>query len=277
MYWIRIILVIMLGLISAQTEAFEQWEPTLSEMVSLPPYCSVRFNSKQGSPQYDFWEKRLGRDFIHTHHYCAGLNFLNRYYLAVTPQDKQYNLDNALNNFSYMVDHASPTYILMPEVYLNRGMVNSLLHNDAQAISDLHTAQKLNPKLTNTYFVLADFYVRIKQEDQALEAVSEGLRYNPDSTSLKQRYDQLGGKKPYPEPYPVVSPNTVVSDKVQTNESMSTGRGSETSSDRMPGRTDSGKQDIANTSPEKNGASTPASSTIGTPSNPYCRFCPPEE
>ena len=39
------------------------------------------------------WESTLGEDSMHTHHYCVGPNFSNRYYRARSKQDKSFNLN----------------------------------------------------------------------------------------------------------------------------------------------------------------------------------------
>ena len=70
-----------------------------------------------------------------------------------------------------MVSHASPTYSLMPEVYLNRGLVLSLMGNHGGAITDLKKALELNPKLVRAYTLASDIHAKLKQKDEALAVV----------------------------------------------------------------------------------------------------------
>lgn len=244
------------GLFSAHAAAVEPWAPTDAEMAGLPPYCKARMKSGQGSPDYKMWEQTLGKDFLHTHHYCAGINFINRYYRSRSQQDKRANLNNAINNLQYMVANADPSYSLMPDVYLNLGVVYSLTNQAAQAVTHFNKAIELNPRQPRAYNGLADYYAKTKQTAKALETVTEGLRHNPDTRSLQRRYTELGGRLPYPTPpipeqaaAPVTPPEEeTVAPAIQV--------------------------------PAEQAVDTPAPTldapapNIGTPTNPYCRFCP---
>lgn len=249
-------LALALGAISSH--ALEPWMPTDKEMASLPDFCKARFN--EGSPEYKRWESMLGKDYGHTHHYCAGVNYLNRYYRARSKQGKSFNLNNAQTNFEYMVKHAAPTYSLMPDVHSSLGKVFSLKNQPAQAITHLNRAIELNPRQPRSYNMLADFYSGIKQPAKALEIITEGLRHNPDTKSLQRRYTELGGKLPYPNP---IEPTPAVD--------------AETVKPAEPAATpvSSPVEPAANPSPVQ---PAPAESVtepqIGSPTNPYCRFCP---
>ena len=229
----------------------ESWGPTDAEMASLPPYCKARMKSGQGSSDYRMWEQTLGTDFLHVHHYCAGINFINRSYRARDQRDKAFNLKSALGTLTYMVDKASPGFSLMPDVYLSRGLAYSLLKRHGEAMADMQKAIELDPRQVKAYNVMADYYVSTKQQAKALEAVTAGLRHNPDTKSLQRRYEELGGKLPYPAP------------------------------------AEAAKVDAQAAKPEENGAAPVQTPTepvarpeaspppqIGSPTNPYCRFCP---
>lgn len=252
---------IVMAAFSTHANAVEQWAPTDSEMASLPPYCKAKMKSGQGSPEYKMWERTLGKDFLHTHHYCAGINFISRYYRARSKQDKQFNLRSAQGTLNYMVEKASPTYSLMPDVYLNLGLVYSLTNQPAQAITHFNKAIELNPRQPKAYNALSDYYVKTKQSAKALEIVTTGLRHNPYTKSLQRRYRDLGGKLPYPEP---IEPTPAVD--VETAKSEEPATPTPISSSVEP-------------------AASPTSTTpatvkpipepeIGSPTNPYCRFCP---
>lgn len=247
----------ILGTFSAH--ALEPWVPTDSEMVSLPPFCKVKMKSGQGSADYKLWESTLGPDFLHTHHYCAGINFLNRYYRSRSQQDKHFNLNNAEDNLRYMVTHAKPTFSLMPDVYLNLGVAYSLSNQTAQAITHFNKAIELNPRQPKAYNALSDYHVKSKQSAKALEIVTAGLRHNPDTKSLQRRYTELGGKLPYPEsiePAPAVEAEAAKPEKPPTPAPSSV----EPAATPTPTTTEAVKS-----------IDEPK---IGSPTNPYCRFCP---
>ena len=251
----------VMGLLSVHANAAEPWAPTDTEMTSLPPYCKVRFKSGATSPEYQMWEKTLGKDFLHTHHYCAGVNFINRYYRARSQQDKLFNLRSAQGTLNYMVEKASPSYSLMPDVYLNLGVVYSLMNQPAQAITHFNKAIELNPRLPKAYSALSGYYAKTKQSAKALEIVTAGLRHNPDTKSLQRRYRELGGKLPYPEP---VEPTPAVEVEITKSEEPAT-----------PTPISSSVEPAASpTSTTPATAEPVAEPEIGSPTNPYCRFCP---
>jgi tetratricopeptide (TPR) repeat protein len=215
--------------------------------------------SGQGSPEYKMWEGTLGKDFLHTHHYCAGVNFINRYYRARSQQDKRFNLNNAEGNLQYMVANADPGYSLMPDVYLNLGVVYSLTNQTAQAITHFNKAIELNPRQPKAYNALSDYYAKTKQSAKALEIVTTGLRYNPEVKSLQRRYTELGGKLPYPAP---VDPAPVEAQQIKPDEAVA----ATPANPNVP---------IAETPATVTPVTEPiAPPQIGSPTNPYCRFCP---
>jgi len=251
------LLFLALALVAISSHALEPWVPTDKEMASLPEFCKARF--KEGSPEYKLWASTLGRDYGHTHHYCAGVNFLNRYYRARSERDKKFNLNNAMTNLQYMVTHAAPTYSLMPDVYSNLGTVYSLRNQPGQAITHFNKAIELDPRQPRAYNALSDYYVKTKQSAKALEIVITGLRHNPDTKSLQRRYTELGGKLPYPEP---IEPTPAVEAEAAKPEEPPTPTPSSVESTASP------------TTVQPALVEPTAEPKIGSPTNPYCRFCP---
>ena len=253
------LLFLALALSAISSHALEPWIPTDSEMASLPAFCKARFN--EGSPEYKLWESTLGKDYGHTHHYCAGVNFLNRYYRARSKQGKSFNLNNAQTNFEYMVEHAAPSYSLMPDVHSYLGKVFSLKNQPAQAITHLKRAIELNPRQPRAYNMLADFYSGMKQPAKALDIITEGLRHNPDTKSLQRRYTELGGKLPYPE---AIVPKRAVEAEAAKPEEPAT-------PSPTPGSVEPAASPATVQPPPVEPITEPQ---VGSPTNPYCRFCP---
>jgi len=251
------LLFLALALVAISSHALEPWMPTDKEMASLPEFCKARF--KEGSPEFKLWASTLGEDYGHTHHYCAGVNFLNRYYRARSKQDKRFNLNNARTNLQYMVTHAAPTYSLMPDVHLNLGEVYSLMNQLGQAITHFNKAIELDPRQPRAYNALSDYYVKTKQSAKALEIVTTGLQYNPDTKSLQRRYKELGGKLPYPEP---IEPTPAVEVEAAKPEEPPTPSPSSVEPAASP------------TAVLPEPVEPIAEPRIGSPTNPYCRFCP---
>ena len=260
-------LLLTLTLSSFSSHALEPFTPTPSEMASLPPFCKAKMVSGEGSADYKLWQGTLGPDFLHTHHYCAGINYISRYHRARSRQDKQYNLNNALTNLEYMARHAAPTYSLMPDVYLNLGVVNSLLNKTGVAITHFNKAIELNPRQPRAYNALADYYLKTKQSAKAMDIIVQGLRYNPDTRSLQRRYTDMGGKKPYPAPI-VDTPEQVAAPAATA---PAAGAEAAATTPASSGPADAG---VASTPPAAAAPETFPTPKIGSPTNPYCRFCP---
>jgi tetratricopeptide (TPR) repeat protein len=251
----RVLLFILLVCQALPTFA-EQW--TDQEIKVLPAYCMARLKHLPG--QYEYWSQALGPDFLHTHHYCDALAFINRYYSAPSAQTKTTYLQGALGGLNYMISHASQSYSLMPEVYLNRGIVMTLLHKEGEAVRDFLKAIELNPKFIRGYIQVSDLYTKLKRPDEALKVVTEGLRHNPGNAALQQLYQKSGGKLPYPEPI-----------KPEPEKSLQAPPAHAVEPSPVPADTPPSAQAKPSTPAD---ASPPANAKIGTPSNPWCRFCP---
>jgi tetratricopeptide (TPR) repeat protein len=230
------------------------------ELLTLPRYCYVRIRALNG-PEYKEWERKMGPDLIHTHHYCGGLSYLKRYYGATTERERKFFLRSAQANLEYMVNHASPGYSLMPDVYFRLGEVHRLAGRAGNAKASYDKSIELNPRLASAYGGLADMHVQLGQQAKALKVVSDGLRYNPETRSLQRRYRELGGKPPYPEPAdaPLAAPGSTAQDNETAPENRS-------------------KQETENPVASDAKLSSPASAEtteprIGSPTNPNCRFC----
>lgn len=233
--------------------------PNAVEMMRLPPYCAAKFKSPQDPNEVKIWGDRIGSNFGDIHHYCEGLNFVNRYWGARTTNERSYYLQQARNNFDYMVKAEKPDFALRSELYSNRGEVFRLMGKLGEAIKDLNQAMSINPKVVKPYLQLADLYEGSKDRVRALEVTTEGLHNIPNSKALQRRYLELGGKMPYPEP--------VVAKAAESEPAQQTGA--------VPAPTII-TQPISGTpaSPASEQAKVPENKPpIGTPSNPYCRFC----
>jgi tetratricopeptide (TPR) repeat protein len=239
--------------------------PTDSDLKSLPPYCSTLLRKvTEHDPEYLAWREKLGEGFGSSHHYCQSLNLINRYYRERDPNERRYILQASLGEFAYVIEHAPQTYVLMPEILMNRGWALAKLHKDGEAITDLMKSLELNPRLPRTYSVIADFYEERKIPGKAIETISEGLKHIPNNKSLQHRYVKLGGKMPFPEPYEQAPADAQPSAKKTEDGALAQPK--ETS-----GKTDKNvPEPIKSDSLNKENPPT----QIGVPGNPYCRFCP---
>lgn len=229
--------------------------PSTAEMMRLPSYCQARYTLQQGSPGWRDWEAQIGQNFIDIHHYCAGLNYVFRYWGARSKQEKSFYLERAMAGFNYLVKAQKPGFPLRAEMYANRGEVYKLMGRVGEATRDFEQAVAIDPRMAKPYLHLADVHVAAKSQKRALEVVTDGLRHVPDSTALQRRYLELGGQKPFPDPVVAKAPEPVMA----------------------PSEADEpAARPVEAASVEGAPEATPSPPKIGTPKNPYCRFCPPE-
>jgi tetratricopeptide (TPR) repeat protein len=230
--------------------------PTEQEYATLPPYCKEKIEKKNPT-ENKMWSDRFGANtWLHMHHYCQGLNDINRYYLESDRALRNDLLSSAVGQFDYVIGHVPTDSVLLADAYQNRGHVQLMLRNAVDGVTDLQKALELNPRISQAYLLLADQFESWKKRDKALQIVSDGLRYIPASKVLQQRYRELGGKQPYPEPYEKPAEQNIASETKVGTETAAADKATPNSS----------TPNAAN--PAENNPS------IGMPGNPYCRFCP---
>ncbi len=195
----------------------------------------------------------------HMHHYCDCVRFTNRAYgiPANKKQDIAATLNDAIDGCNYVIGHTTPDFVLLPDIYLQKGIIYTLQGNAILAAAEYTKAMNGNPKLAKAYTGLAEFFLKSNDKKHALEIVTKGLLNNPNSKPLKRMYKELGGPMPYPAPIAPVAETP----HVQAQESAA---GTPAVPPKEP-------------HPEANGAvaNTPVAETheIGSPKNPWCRFC----
>ncbi|HQT30374.1 MAG TPA: hypothetical protein PLE48_01130 [Thiobacillus sp.] len=237
--------------------AMAEYGPSKAELAALPAYCAARLDEK--SAAFKSWQASMGRDFLHIHHYCFALNSMNRARGMASGKDRLGALGDANINFNYVLKNTLPDFYLRSEMLMNRGITMSMMNRDGEAIGDLLRSIEINPKQPRAYTTLADMYEKQNNRKKALETVIAGLRYNPDSKGLQRRYSRLGGKLPYPAP---IEPIPVETQGAKTDAPVSVPENSVSEADSDASATDASADKPI------------APPQIGSPTNPYCRFCP---
>lgn len=123
-----ILVALLVGIATNEVEAKKELpppRPNAQELALLPEACNARLN---GSPEIRAaWEQRIGRDnFLHLHHYCFGLNYINRAKITFDKPLKRYFLQAAGNNFDYVLEHWPADSPLRPEAEAGKRQVEML-------------------------------------------------------------------------------------------------------------------------------------------------------
>ena len=243
--------------------AMAAWLPNPSEMAALPAYCAAKFDERSNPESAKMWRSTMGDGFLHIHHYCAGLNFLNKARGMSSASTKDV-LIATVREFDYVLSHADPAFYLRAEILMNRGIALSMLRRNGEAMGNLLKAIELDPRLPRAYMSLADLYAAQKNRSKALATVTEGLRHNPDTKSLQRRFTELGGKLPYPAAVEAVAAPAPQTPAAETPpEEIAT---------PAPVQQKPAEPAANLGTPSEAGPATPP--PIGTTGNPYCRFCP---
>ena len=192
-------------------------------------------------------------------HYCFALTFINRYKSHFGDKTAQYfYLTSALGEFSYAFANSSPTNTFRPEMHVQKGKLLAAAKRNVEAVNEFEQALQKNPNYVEAYAALSDLYNNTGQKSKSITAVEQALQRAPNNKSLQRRYNQLTGKiftpPPTVEPAAQIPPTPIP--VVQT--AVTSG--------------------VSSTTTQPVPASSPVvvPEKIGTPTNPYCRFCPPE-
>jgi len=98
-------------LIAGKAFAIKPFAPSPLEMRMLPPYCVAKLGADKNAAV--LWQQRLGSEnFEHMHHYCFGVNFMNRARIETNPNDRNHYLNSAIAEFGYVIRTWSPTFQL---------------------------------------------------------------------------------------------------------------------------------------------------------------------
>ena len=173
-----------------------QVEP--SELALLPPYCIPLANRSAGDPYHPAlkkWERIIGKDYSHMHHYCAALVAMNRAERAIDKSKRRIHLQRARSEFGYVEKHATPRFVLKPELLVNISIVQEQLGDITKSLLYAELAVEAKPGYLKAIRHLADLLVRQSARSRARTVLEEGLRIRPSAASLKRRIDCLEGKR----------------------------------------------------------------------------------
>lgn len=181
--------------------AFKPADVSGSELAMLPPYCvdTEAFmhgpeNSPNMSPRAPGWVAKMGRTFWAMHHYCWGLVNLERLKSGrADTSNKQYFARQIVDEYMYVINHATPDFVLLPEIWTRIGEASLLAGDVGDALTAYERARRIKPDYWPAYTQWAEFLVTIKKTQEAKELVGQGLRYAPNSRPMLDLYSRLGG------------------------------------------------------------------------------------
>lgn len=225
------------------------YAPSDAEVAQLPNFCAIKF--KRPGPNF---ESHFGRkNWIHMHHYCHGLKFVNR--ARNHPKDSRVHLGRAKGEYAYVFRNAEPDFWFRPQMYVEVARIHLRLGERTEAQARLMEAIRFNPRYEPAYLALIDLQKQDGARAAVLELATQGVRYLPASEALKRAYLDSGGTLPLPDPIATTS-----------------GSG-QTRADPASAERGSSAQAVP---PQPQDEAAAAEATQGErPTG--CRFCPPDE
>ena len=129
----------------------------------------------------------LGEDFMHYHHYCWGLMLVRRANTTDQPNRRLGIYGEAVSNFDYVVRNSKSSFVLLPEVLLQKGLTLQLMSNPAAAAREFFNALRLKPSYTPAYAALIDYYLELGNVAEARKMLESGLQHAPSSKLLQEK------------------------------------------------------------------------------------------
>jgi tetratricopeptide (TPR) repeat protein len=249
----------VLGLLGVnQASAVADFAPTAAELRLLPPYCQK--NLDPNSTDFKLYSGKLGRDYGTPPHYCNALKFINRYKRSFANKTEQlFYLQSALGEFGYAFTNTPPTNRRLPEMHVQKGKLLAAAKRNVEAVSEFEQALQRDPNYMEAYVALSYLYKNIGQQSKSITAMEQALQRVPNDKSLQRQYSQLTGKVFTPPPPTVEQAAQIPPMPIPVVQAAATSEVNSTTTLPVPASSPV-------VVPEK----------IGTPTNPYCRFCPAE-
>jgi tetratricopeptide (TPR) repeat protein len=238
---------------------------TESDLAFMPEYCRgtqvIRTVSKDPKSMNDY-VAIYGFTYTHLHHYCWGLNWERKAWLAKNKHDREWLLNRGVLDVEYVLQRAEPGFVLLPEIYNSQARMLFALRRDHLAKLALQNAIKAKPDYVPAYAQLSDHYVEAKNEAEAIKVLEQGIENSENAAPLIRRLEKLG------KSYQGVPGSA--RKKAASQEVLSTNL--ETTADKAQHKAPDIQDPSTNEAPIKSNSENPIESE--DKSNPYCRFCP---
>jgi hypothetical protein len=90
------------------------FKPSDTELLALPDYCRARLGGSKGAQLP--WIQQMGKEnFTHLHHYCYGLNYMNRIRVSFGSKHQKHYIQTALAQFNYVIQRWPANFYLTSE------------------------------------------------------------------------------------------------------------------------------------------------------------------
>ncbi len=199
--------VVLMCCLSTSARAFD-WIPDATEFALLPEHCKARiadlYRGRRHAYQerlfpinekrIDYYKKLIGGDFLHMHHYCLGLNWLNK---AETDRGrKRWYYGQAVSEIGYTIRHSQPSHPLWIEINIAQARARAGLGELGPASKQLRSLLDLKPNSETIYIEMAKVQKQGRKLNDAIATLEAGLtsggKPGPLQYWLASYYYELG-------------------------------------------------------------------------------------
>lgn len=178
-----------LGILLISQWAYGEYFKTELDLLLLPPYCKARM--EPGTPKYHLYENRFGPSFINMHHYCGNLHSINLALKMPDRKQRQAKFEKTIKELESTRHEFPSVWIIQAKISNDIGMMYEQLDRNDDAILAYQQSIKYEPKLPFSYSALSNLYIKQNKTEEAIEILKQGLKYKPDSKSLRKQLEKL--------------------------------------------------------------------------------------
>ncbi|NOR70192.1 MAG: hypothetical protein GQ532_10975 [Methylomarinum sp.] len=159
--------------------SFAEYAVSRAEIMQMPPFCRGLSIQNFQADAKDL-KKNITMPGEHTQHFCHGMKAIVRK-----------NYETAVQEFGYVQGHSTSQHVLLPATSLYKAEALGKSGKIAEALTEYNKAIQLKNTYVQAYKKLSEYYISLKQKDNAIETLKLGLKYSPNSKSLKKRLKAL--------------------------------------------------------------------------------------
>lgn len=171
---------------------------TAGEKALLPAWCMDTQSFGYGdahtntSPRAAHWIGLMGKTFWAAHHYCWAMIKTQRSRSPMLPPNtRAFWLQSAINDMYYVVNNATPDFVLLPEVLTRIGEAYVTQQDYAQANETFAKARQVKPDYWPPYVRWAEVLVRFGKRQEGLELVEQVIKLAPGDAELQRQFQLL--------------------------------------------------------------------------------------
>lgn len=192
-----VVCLLLLGSLGSRAETDGEFVKSITpgERAMLPEWCLDTQSFGYGdaysntSPRAGHWIGLMGKTFWAAHHYCwAQIKIQRSRSIGMPPNTREYWLNSAVADMYYVVQNATPDFVLLPEVLVRIGEAYVTQENYAKANEVFEKARAVKPDYWPPYVRWAEVLVKFGKKQDGLELVERVLKVAPHDAELQRQY-----------------------------------------------------------------------------------------